>query len=428
MIRAILAVTVAALAAAVVVLPAPETPEPDLDAAVNPPSVAVCPVEEGSGRVSTIGVVSTVSGEGQLTAFAGGAPAGSTPFDTGVSGSLAIPVADVAVVGVAAGLVELPNAESAAASLVLGAESVAHESCLSTPTQQTLLAGGSTLSGQEFEIQLMNPYAGEALVDLTVMSESGLEAASSLRGIAVPSRSSVVVDMGRDLPGRESLSVTIDASRGSVMAVGRLSVGVDGALWAAVAPAQDWFVPVPAGGLGEVVISTGVAADVEYQMDVYGPDGLVEAFQEGVVPARGLAVLPPGAADAGASAIRVVSTQPVAVFLRTVHEGGVALTTGSTETSSRWLLPGAGLAPGATGSMVILNAGLDEANVVVTALRDQSVAQQFPVPAGTVVQIPAIEGNANAYLLEGEGLLVPLWVTTTGTGSAYSIGVPILDE
>jgi hypothetical protein len=426
MTRALFALVIAGLAATVMILPAPEPPEHGLAAAVDPPSVSVCPVEQGSGRNTSIGIVSTINGDGQFTVFAGGAPAGSIPFETGASGTAALPVVDVAAVGVAAGLVELPNVDAASASLVLGAESVAHESCLATPAQQTLLAGGSTTSGQEFEIQLMNPYSGQAVVDLTVRSESGLESASQLRAIAVPPRSSFALDLDELLPGRESLAVTIDTTSGSVMAVGRLLDGSDGALWNAVAPAQDWFVPIPAGGVGEVVISTGVAAEVEFQVDLYGTEGLIEAFEEGVVPANGDVDL--DVSGVGASAFRIVSSQPVAVFLRNVGEGGVAFTTGSTVSASRWLLPGAGLGPGGTGRMVILNTGLEETTVVVAAQKEESVAREFPVPAGAVVEFQAVEGTADAYTLRGEGLLVPLWVTTTGTATAYAIGVPLIDE
>lgn len=428
MTRAVFALIIAVFAAGVLIVPAPPAPQASEAAAVDPPFVSVCPVEEGSGRSTTVGVVATVNGSGQFTAFAGGAPAGSTGFETGASGSVAVPVIDVAAIGVAAGLVELPNMEAASASLVLGTESVAHESCLSTPAQVTVLAGGSTTSGQDFDVQLMNPYSGEAVVDLIVRSESGLESASQLVAIAVPSRSSVTVPMDEILPGRELLAVTVETTRGSVMAVGRLTVGTDGALWNAVAPALDWFVPIPSGGVGEVVVSTGEASDVGYQVDLYGSDGLVEAFTEGVIPGRGAAVIDLGTSGVGASAIRVVSTQPVGVSLRNIDGSGVALTTGSVTAASRWLLPAAGLGLGGAGRMVILNVGLDEASVIVTALRDASVAEQFALPAGTVVEFGAIDGISNGYTVKGEGQFVAMWVTSTGTATAYSVGVPLVDE
>jgi hypothetical protein len=428
MTKILFALVVAGLAAAALVLPAPDPPEPGPAGAVDVPPVSVCPVEEGGGRSTSVGVVSTVIGRGRFTAFAGGIVAGATTFETGESGSASIPVAGVAAVGVAAGLVELPDVEASSGSVIIGAESVAHESCFAVPSPQTLLAGGFTTGDQEFEVQLMNPYSGEATVDLIVRSESGIESASQLIGVGVPARSSWVVDMDELLPGREVLAVTVETRRGSVLTGGRLTSGTDTAIWNAVAPSVDWFVPVPSGGGNQLVVSTGVGADVEYQVDVYGPDGLVESMEEGVVPARGQVVVDTAIAGAGPSAFRVVATQPVAVFLRHVGEDGVAVTSGVTATSSRWLLPGAGLGPGGTGRMVILNAGLEQASAEITSHGPETVVKKPPVAAGSVIEFPAISGRASAYTVRGEGLLVPMWVTTAGTATAYATGVPLIDE
>jgi hypothetical protein len=324
----------------------------------------------------------------------------------------------------------MPEGEVAAASVLVGTQSVAVEACTPVPVPQTLIAGGSTLSGQQHHIQLMNPYAGEATVDLIALSDSGLEAAPQLRGIIVPSRSSTIVDLDELLPGRQFLAITVEVFSGSVITSARFDVGADGALWHSVPPALDWFVPIPAAGLGgEVVISTGSTADVEYQVDVYGPQGLLEGQQQGVVPARVAVSLPlSGMELQTAGAVRVIATQPVAVFQRLVAESGVAITAGSAVTSSGWLLPGAGLAGGGTGSLVLLNAGLEEETAVVTALRDQPAIQEIAVPAGMVVEVPAIEGGANAYTVQGQGELVAAWVTTGEGAVAYSVGVPQADE
>jgi hypothetical protein len=426
----VLSVLVAGLAVGVLLVPNPDPPEPGPAATADPPSVAVCPVEEGSGRSTSIGVASGVGGEGRFTAFAAGVSAGSATFSTEASGSAAISVAEIAPVGTGAGLAEMPDGDVAAASVLVGAQSVAVETCVPVPVSQTLIAGGSTLSGQQHQIQLMNPYAGEAMVDLIAQSESGLEAAPQLRGIIVPSRSSTIIDLDELLPGRQSLAIAVEVASGSVMTDARFDVGADGGLWHSVTPALDWFVLVPAGGLGgDLVVSTGSTADVEYQVDVYGPQGLVEAQQDGVVPARGAVSLPlSGLGLQAASAVRVIATQPVAVFQRLVSETGVAMTAGASSTSSTWLLPGAGLAPGSAGSLLVLNSGLEEDTVLVTARRDQTVAQEIPLPAGMVVELPAIEGGANAYTVEGQGPLVAAWVTTREGATAYSVGVPLPDE
>ena len=67
----------------------------------------------------------------------------------------------------------------------------------------------------------MNPYSGEAIVELAVQSESGLESSGELEGIIVPSRSSVVVDLTEILPGRATLNVVVETTLGSVVAAGR---------------------------------------------------------------------------------------------------------------------------------------------------------------------------------------------------------------
>jgi hypothetical protein len=240
----------------------------------------------------------------------------------------------------------------------------------------------------------------------------------------------VILDLDELLPGRQFLAIAVEVSSGSVMTAARFDAGADGALWHSVSPALDWFVPIPAAGIGgELVISTGSTADVEYQVDVYGPQGLVEAQQDGVVPARGSVSLPLSGMDVeAAAAIRVIATQPVAVFERLVAETGVAMTEGTASTSSGWLLPGAGLSAGGTGSLLILNAGLEEDTVLVTALRDQPASQEITVPAGMVVEVPAMEGGANAYTVEGQGELVAALVATGEGAMAYSIGVPQTDE
>src|SRR3970282_2653731 len=79
MIRAFLALTWAVMTAVVLVTPAADPPETDPAAAVDPPAVAVCPVEEGSGRSTTVGIASRTNGEGGFTAFLGGGPVGPIP-------------------------------------------------------------------------------------------------------------------------------------------------------------------------------------------------------------------------------------------------------------------------------------------------------------------------------------------------------------
>jgi hypothetical protein len=419
---------VLALAAVALAVPALDPPQTAPAAAVDTPAMAVCAIEEGSGRSTTVSVASTVDGPGTLTAFAAGSAVGHVDFETGEPGVSSIPIADVAAVGVGGALLEFPVNTSAAASVVAGAGSLSIDTCPTGSGRDLILGGGSTLSDQRFEVQLMNPYPGEAIVSLVVQSDAGLESNSVLDSVIIPARATVLVDLAEILPGREWMTVAIEVDTGGVLAVGRLGVGTDSAVWDAVAPAQEWFVPVPHGLESRQVVIAARDSDVEYQVDFYGPDGVVEASETGEITARGQAVVDVGAVTPIASAIRVVTTGPVGAFLRITNATAVALTSGSTKPASGLLLPGAGSIPGGSGWITLLNPGLEDVNVEVTTVRSASETLVVAVGAGEVVEVVVARDPALGYTINGNGPLVASWSTAIGGSIAVGIAAPMADE
>ncbi|HLF60426.1 MAG TPA: DUF5719 family protein [Acidimicrobiia bacterium] len=419
---------VVVLAAGALAVPALDPPQPAPAAAVDAPAMAVCAFEEGSGRSSIIGVVSTVDGAGVLTAFAAGSAVGSLDFETGESGAWSVPVADVAAVGVGGALLEFPAASSATASVVVGADSLSIDTCPAEAGGELILGGGSTLSDQRFEVQLMNPYAGQAILNLTVQSDGGLESNTALDSVIVPARSTVLVDLAEILPGREWMTVAIAVEIGGVLAGGRFGIGTDNAIWDAVAPAQEWFIPVSHGLESRQVVVAAGEAEVEYQVDFYGPEGLVEGFETGVIPGRGQAVVDIGGVTPIASAIRVVTTGPVGAFLRVTSETGVAMTSGSTTPASGLLLPGAGSVPGGSGWITLFNPGLEDVGAEVTTLRSVSETVAVSVPAGGVVEVATAPDPALGYTIEGDGVLVASWSASIGGSIGVASACPIIDE
>ncbi len=416
------------LAMGAVALPAPDTPQPAPAAPVDTPAMAVCAVEEGSGRATSIDVLSAVDGSGALTAFAAGSTVGAVQFDTAAAQGSSIAIADIAAVGVGGALLELPDVASAASSVVVGADSLAIDTCPVAAGGDLILGGGSTLSDQRFEVQLMNPYAGEAIIDLVVLSDAGLESSSALDSVIVPARSTVLVDLAATLPGREWMTVAIEVESGGVLAVGRLGIGSDNAIWDAVAPAQDWFIPVPHGLESRQVVIAARDSDVEYQIDFYGPDGLVEALQTGEIPARGQAVIDVGALSPVASAVRVLTTAPVGTFLRITSTTGVALTSGTTTAASALLMPGVGSAVGGSGWIALLNSGLEDINANVTTLGPTPGVKAISVPAGEVFDVEISPDPALGYTINGDGPMVATWSTALGGSIGLGIASPIPDE
>jgi hypothetical protein len=424
--RYLTVMVVFALAVGALLLPGLDAPTVDGAAPSLEAPVAVCAVEEGSGRSTSISVLSTVNGPVQLSLFANRASAGSIGHSTGGSGSIVIPVVDVAAVGTVGGLIETPNALSAVGAVVAGAESMSAEACASMPHPQTFLAGGSTASGDTFVLHLMNPYAAEAIVELDVHSEAGSESNARFEAVVVPPRSSRLVDFTELIPGRESLSVQIESRRGSVIAVGRQGVGHESAVWQAVPTGQDWFVPVPRGsGFRTVLVGTPSAVDVEYQVDFYGPSGFEEGLVTGVLTSGGLASINLNTLPEDALGIRVISAGPIVATLWTYSEPGLSVTTGSTEAANRWFLPGAGTPTGGRASLVLMNVGIDTTSVSIRALGLNSTVRTLDIEVDAVVQLPI--GVADGFLIESGGPIVALWSSTRDNASTAAIGVSLSD-
>lgn len=106
-------------------------------------------------------------------------------------------------------------------------------------------------------LELVNPDNGPAVADVTVMTPSGVEDVSALRGIRVPGRSSLTFDLGKLAPSEQDVALRVEVVRGrlgsSVLAVSDPVGG--GAVTRSRVPGQ----PAPA----TTSYLPGVAADWE---------------------------------------------------------------------------------------------------------------------------------------------------------------------
>jgi len=251
---------------------------------------------------------------------------------------------------------------------------------------------------------------------------------AQLDSVIVPARSTVVINLAEILPGREWMTVAIQVETGGVLAVGRLGIGSESAVWDAMAPAQEWFIPVPHGLESRQVVIAARDSDVEYQVDFFGPDGVVEALETGQITARGQAIVDIGAVTPVASAIRVVTTAPVGAFLRIMNDTAVALTSGATVAGSELLLPGVGSTPGASGWIAILNPGLEDVTAAVGTLGTASAPVSVAIPAGEVVELVVSTDPVLGYLISGDGALVASWSASIGGSIGIGTAFPLLDE
>lgn len=429
MTRILAPIVVLALGLAAILLPQPGAPEPEPAPGTVVPPLAVCPTEEGGTRNSRLGIVSTVAGEGRLTILSGGGTAGTGEFSTGASGSASIDLGDVAAVGKAAGLVEFPDSESAAAAMTRSSGLSSAEVCARIPDQQVIVGGGSTIEDRIFQIQLMNPYSAEASADITAFSESGRESSEALRSILVPARSTVLLDLSSILPGRESLDLLVETTRGNLVTYASSEVDGDQAVWRAVAPGEIWYVPMPTfSGSREVVISSVAPGEVAYQVDVFGPEGLEEAALEGTIDPGAQAAIDLSEISPAALAVRVVATEPVGVFARLRIATGFAMTPAVPAANGEWLLPGAGSSFAGGSRLVLANVGVDAADVVVTEVRGESRSRVISLQPNQVLEVTLDEISSDGVSLSADGDIVPLWLSGADGAVAVTTGFALVSD
>jgi hypothetical protein len=106
-------------------------------------------------------------------------------------------------------------------------------------------------------------------------------------------------------------------------------------------------------------------------------------------------------------------------------ETGMAATTASPVDAPVWMLPGAFAPPGGSGSLVVLNSGVDDVTVSVRSLQENSLARNFELAAELVLTVPLVA--ADGYRVESTGPVVALWTSEIGGVGTAAIGIPVQD-
>src|SRR5690606_15695942 len=151
----------------------------------------------------------------------------------------------------------------------------------------------------------------------------------------------------------------------------------------AVEPGVSWLIPIPTGVDGRLVVASATPGSVEYQVDLYGAEGvegaaLTGSLSEGEESSLSLADI------AGTRAVRVVATSPAVGSLDGSGGSPPAATPATLQTGGSWLLPAAA---SDGGRVELLNLELEDASVVVRALREGGGESPVNLPAEGVVEL-----------------------------------------
>jgi hypothetical protein len=314
---------------------------------------------------------------------------------------------------------------------------LAADPCASDASRQWVVPGGTTLRGQRARLVIMNPFAIEATVEVSLAAPRRVVRPGALRGLVLPPHRSTSVDLNRYALGEEALAARIQATLGRVVA-GGMGISTEGVRSAigVPAPARAWVLPGSADdGVTDLQVVVPGRQDAPLRVRAQRSDGQAPLIDEASV-AAGFAEMFELEAERSGVLVESAGAPPLVASRRTVSsdsEDG-ALTAGASPRPARWLaLPASG--PGGEGARLLLvNSGGRTARARVTLLSDTGPLDAPSVASVTlgagrilVVDLSSLAGlRPVAALVEvNDGTLVPAQESISAVGYAVSVGIPV---
>lgn len=326
--------------------------------------------------------------------------------------------------------------------------------CAREPAGRWLFPGGATVKDARDVLALLNPFAEDAVVDMTFFTEDGVERPVALQGFVVPGRSRVTVPVHEHVLRKERVAAEIVVRSGRIAA--ERSIRWDGstdrrglAVFGGVqAPAETWWFPeglvrervaediwvLNPAEVGTVVEiqphldGDRVAAPLEVDVPARSAVSvrLDDAVPEGV--GHGLAVTAVGDAD-------VVVAQELTALTGATRPGS-SVAVGIRETARRWLFPSGAADDRVDEWIVALNPGTKPVSMRVSVLAgglllvpeglgdlEVEPGRRRPVRLGD-----ALERSDLPIVVEADGPLAVSRGLFTETAVSLGPGVPYLAD
>jgi len=254
--------------------------------------------------------------------------------------------------------------------------------CAREPGREWYFAAGTTERGAEQNLALFNPFADDAILDLSFATDAGFMAPADLRSLAVPRRSRVTVPVGTFIRRQAQVGVHVRVRTGRVVAEQSLAFtsenetrrGITLSLGTPV-PARSWTLPGFVAGEGvasAVFVANFATVATEVEIVPRFEDESTVAPSKVAVPGRSAEVvdLDP-LVDSGVAfdvQVRATGSAPV-VAERFGAWGeasgtiGSAATLGSTVPARAWVFTWGGLTADDAAAVSVFNPNRRETNV-----------------------------------------------------------------
>ena len=314
------------------------------------------------------------------------------------------------------------------------------------PQPETWFAGLGARAGHSSVIELVNPDVGAAVVDVEVFSPRGALDVPDVRGIRVPGRTTVRIDLAETVPRRGDVAVRVAVSRGRAAVTVLDSVGDFGSEEAL----RDWIPgqPAPATTLELLGLPTGpgsrtlsvlnpgdsearVTVQVIAPESVFAPTG-VDELQLGPGATGTIRLDRVLAAETrkGATGLVVTATEPVVASVASNVDGDLAIAgqVGVVTDEAAVVLPEgtaqlllAGASTSGAATVVSADAGGEQLGVERVELgRDRS--QAVDLPRGTASVVVTLERTSVVA-----AVLVTGGPGGPGAGGAGAVVLPLVE-
>jgi hypothetical protein len=278
-------------------------------------------------------------------------------------------VADIVATPEPGVIVEIEGGRAVVSHELVHGDDIAVEPCSRSAGTDWYFAAGTTVRGSEHYLALLNPFGDDAIVDVTFLTDTGVQEPDELQAVVVPRRSRLTVAVHDVLARQERIATLVHARTGRVVAertqifdgsqpdAGPTRQGIAVSL-GAEAPAPDWSIAAGTtrdGGSAALGLGNFSDTDASVVVDVALAGDRTLEPQKVDVPARGVvsvdvssrvpvdteytvhvtSVSAPGATD---RAIVPVVAELAAWWPPTSTSTAVASTLGSTGPARRWVI------------------------------------------------------------------------------------------
>ena len=178
-------------------------------------------------------------------------------------------VADVLATPEPAVVVEVVGGQAVVAHELVANGDLATEPCARGAASDWYFADGTTLKGAQQYLVLFDPFGDDAIVDISLVTDDGVQEPDALQAISVPRRSRVTIPVSDLVPRQRSVAVHVHARTGRVVAertqifdgtasdgeVVRQGIAVS---MGALSPRHEWYFPygtTEEGAIGEIAIA-----------------------------------------------------------------------------------------------------------------------------------------------------------------------------